>query len=33
MVAIIMTQRMFESADPPNVCLDFWTLAYQAIDD
>jgi CubicO group peptidase (beta-lactamase class C family) len=33
MVAIIMTQRMFESADPPNVCLDFWTSAYQAIDD
>jgi CubicO group peptidase (beta-lactamase class C family) len=33
MTAIIMTQRMFESATPPNVCLDFWTSAYQAIDD
>ena len=33
MVAIIMTQRTFESADPPSVCLDFWTSAYQAIDD
>jgi CubicO group peptidase (beta-lactamase class C family) len=33
LVAIIMTQRMFESAVPPNVCLDFWTSAYQAIDD
>jgi CubicO group peptidase (beta-lactamase class C family) len=33
MVAIIMTQRMFESADPPNVCRDFWSSAYQAIDD
>ena len=33
MVAIIMSQRTFESADPPSVCLDFWTSAYQAIDD
>ncbi len=33
MVAIIITQRTFESADPPSVCLDFWTSAYQAIDD
>jgi CubicO group peptidase (beta-lactamase class C family) len=33
MVAIIMTQRMFDSPDPPTVCLDFWTSAYQAIDD
>jgi CubicO group peptidase (beta-lactamase class C family) len=33
LVAILMTQRRFESADPPNVCLDFWTSAYQAVDD
>jgi CubicO group peptidase (beta-lactamase class C family) len=33
MVAIIMTQRMFESPDPPKVCRDFWSSAYQAIDD
>ncbi len=33
MVAILLTQRTFESADPPSVCRDFWTSAYQAIDD
>jgi hypothetical protein len=33
MVAILMTQRLWDSADPPNVYLDFWTSAYQAIDD
>ncbi len=33
MVTIIMTQRAWTSPSPPNVCLDFWTLAYQAIDD
>jgi CubicO group peptidase (beta-lactamase class C family) len=33
MIAIIMTQRMFESPAPPKVCLDFWSSAYQAIDD
>ena len=33
MVTILMTQRGWESPSPPNVCLDFWTLAYQAIDD
>jgi CubicO group peptidase (beta-lactamase class C family) len=33
MVGILMTQRMWESPRPPNVCLDFWTSAYQAIDD
>jgi hypothetical protein len=26
-------QRMFESPAPPKVCLDFWSSAYQAIDD
>jgi CubicO group peptidase (beta-lactamase class C family) len=33
MVTIILTQRAWTSPSPPNVCLDFWTLAYQAIDD
>lgn len=33
MVTILMTQRGWTSASPPNVCLDFWTSAYQAIDD
>jgi CubicO group peptidase (beta-lactamase class C family) len=33
MVAILLTHRMFESADPPNVCRDFWTSPFQAIND
>jgi len=33
MVMILMTQRGWTSASPPDVCLDFWTSAYQAIDD
>jgi CubicO group peptidase (beta-lactamase class C family) len=33
MVGILMTQRAWTSPRPPNVCLDFWTSAYQAIDD
>jgi CubicO group peptidase (beta-lactamase class C family) len=33
MVTILMTQRAWASASPPDVCLDFWTSAYQAIDD
>ena len=33
MVTILMTQRVWSSPNPPNVCLDFWTLAYQSIDD
>jgi len=33
MVTILMTQRNWDSPSPPKVCLDFWTLAYQAIDD
>jgi CubicO group peptidase (beta-lactamase class C family) len=33
MVTILMTPRAWESADPPNLFRDFWTLAYQAIDD
>jgi CubicO group peptidase (beta-lactamase class C family) len=33
MVIILMTQSAWTSPSPPNVCLDFWTSAYQAIDD
>ena len=33
MVTILMTQCAWTSPSPPHVCLDFWTLAYQAIDD
>jgi CubicO group peptidase (beta-lactamase class C family) len=33
MTTILMTQRAWESPNPPKVCLDFWTLAYTAIDD
>jgi len=33
MIGILMTQRNWTSPNPPPVCRDFWTLAYQAIDD
>jgi CubicO group peptidase (beta-lactamase class C family) len=33
LVTILMTQRAWTSPSPPDVCLDFWTSAYQAIDD
>jgi CubicO group peptidase (beta-lactamase class C family) len=33
MVTILMTQRGWSSPNPPDVCLDFWTSAYQSIDD
>lgn len=33
MVTILLTQQAWSSPNPPNVCLDFWTSAYQAIDD
>ena len=33
MVGILMTQSAWTSPNPPNVCRDFWTLAYQSIDD
>jgi CubicO group peptidase (beta-lactamase class C family) len=33
MVGILMTQRAWGSPSPPAICLDFWTSAYQAIDD
>src|SRR5437667_9640841 len=33
MVTILMTQRAWTSPSPPDVCFDFWTSAYQTIDD
>ncbi len=33
MVTILMTQRAWTSPSPPDVSLDFWTSAYQTIDD
>jgi CubicO group peptidase (beta-lactamase class C family) len=33
LTAILMTQRMWPSHRPPPVCRDFWTAAYQAIED
>jgi len=33
MVGILMTQRLMDSPEPPRVFVDFWTSAYQAIDD
>ena len=32
-VALLMTQRLWTSPSPPDVYRDFWTSAYQAIDD
>ena len=33
LVGILMTQRLMDSPSAPGVVLDFWTSAYQAIDD
>ncbi len=33
LIGILMTQRMMDSPSPPEVFVDFWTSAYQAIDD
>jgi CubicO group peptidase (beta-lactamase class C family) len=33
MIGILMTQRMMDSPTPPKVFRDFWTSAYQAVDD
>jgi CubicO group peptidase (beta-lactamase class C family) len=33
LTGILLTQRMMDSPQPPAVISDFWTLAYQAIDD
>jgi CubicO group peptidase (beta-lactamase class C family) len=33
LVGILLTTRMMDSPAPPAVFVDFWTSAYQAIDD
>jgi CubicO group peptidase (beta-lactamase class C family) len=33
LVGILLTQRMMDSPSPPKAFTDFWTSAYQAIDD
>jgi CubicO group peptidase (beta-lactamase class C family) len=33
LTGILLTQRLMESPQPPPVMTDFWTAAYQAIDD
>ena len=33
MAGVLMTTRMMEAPQPPSVFTDFWTAAYQAIDD
>jgi len=33
LIGVLLTQRMMESPEPPPVFVDFWTSAYQAIDD
>ncbi len=33
LIGILMTQKMMDSPEPPRVFVDFWTSAYQAIDD
>ncbi len=32
LIGILLTQRAWTSPSPPDVCRDFWTLAYSAID-
>ncbi len=33
LIGVLMTQRLMDSPSPPKVFVDFWTSAYQAIDD
>jgi CubicO group peptidase (beta-lactamase class C family) len=33
LIGILMTQQAWTSPRPPDVCVDFWTSVYQAIDD
>jgi CubicO group peptidase (beta-lactamase class C family) len=33
LIGVVLTQGMWTSPRPPDVCLDFWTCAYQALDD
>lgn len=32
-MGILLTQRMMDSPEPPRAFVDFWSSAYQAIDD
>jgi CubicO group peptidase (beta-lactamase class C family) len=33
LVGVLLTQRLMDSPQPPRVFSDFWTSAYQSIDD
>jgi CubicO group peptidase (beta-lactamase class C family) len=33
MIGVLLTQRMMEAPQPPRVFRDFWTSAYQSLDD
>ncbi|MBW7458367.1 serine hydrolase, partial [Paenibacillus sepulcri] len=33
LIGLLLTQRLMDNPGPPNALLDFWTSAYQAIDD
>lgn len=33
LVGILLTQRAWTSPTPPDICRDFWTLAYAALED
>ena len=33
LIGVLMTQQAWTSPRPPDVCVDFWTSVYQAIDD
>jgi CubicO group peptidase (beta-lactamase class C family) len=33
LIAIVLMERIFESADPSKVIKDFWKLAYHTIED
>jgi hypothetical protein len=33
LIGVLLTQRHLSSPQPPAVFRDFWTCAYQAIDD
>jgi CubicO group peptidase (beta-lactamase class C family) len=32
LITILLTERVFESADPPSVCRDFWKATFQAME-
>ncbi len=31
LIGVLLTQQMWTSPSPPEVCADFWTSAYQAL--